>query len=416
MWSVLPASARTPVSASPRGAIVALACALIAASLVGIVVHARQLTRAERSLLLDDPASAGWRTTPHPLGRFDLRAGDVIRVTACSVSGADPLLRLDARSPSGQLVFGRYLIPALSDARRCVGLRWTAPRAASLDLSFDAAPATPLRRLSLHAGPLLRARFAWPLATLVLALALLVLAPSFTAEPSRPEGSLRASIFRPVADRPGALLALLGALVGCSVLLPVLVIRALPASAFATLLALLAQNAGFCLSAAWLLGGLDADGPPLREALGLGRTPPRWLLASAPVATALVGFAMATTLWITDTSESPVAREFASSPRCLVLLFTALLAPLSEELFYRGAAQRVLGRAGPAGAVLLQAMVFTALHAIQLKGALLGLCPIAAVALVNGWLRQVSGGLAAPWLVHTLYNGALIVTALRGAS
>ncbi len=365
---------------------------------------------------MSDPSSAEWRTTPHPLGRFDLRAGDVIRVTACSVSGADPLLRLDARSPAGQLVFDRPLTAALSDARRCVGFRWTAPRSTPLDLSFDAAPATPLRRLSLYAGPMLHARVVWPLAALVIALALLVLSPSFTAAPSRPDPSLRSSIFRPVADRPGAVLALLGALVGCSFFLPLLVVSALPASPFTVLAAQLAQSAGFCLSAAWLLGGLDADGPPLREALGLGRTSSRWLLAAVPIAAALVGFAMATSLWITDTSESPVAREFASSPRCLVLLFTALLAPLSEELFYRGAAQRVLGRAGPAVAVLLQALVFTSLHAIQLKGALLGLCPIAAVALVNGWLRHRSGGVAAPWLVHTLYNGALIITALRGSA
>ncbi len=413
---MLPASARAPVSAPPRGPFVALASALVVASLVGVAHHARELDRAERSLVMSDVSSAAWRTTPHALGRYDLRAGDVLRVTACSVTGGDPQLRLDARSPSGQLAFGRALTAAQSDARRCVGLRWTAPRGASLDLALVTAPAVPLRRFSLYAGPTLHARSVWPLAALALALAMLVLAPSFASAPPRPEPSLRASIFRPVADRPGAVFALLGALVGCSVFLPVLVIRALPASPVTMLLALLAQSAGFCLSAAWMLGGLDPDGPPLRDALGLGRTPSRWLLASVPIAAALVGFAMATSLWITDTSESPVAREFASSPRCLVLLFTALLAPLSEELFYRGAAQRVLGRAGPAGAVLLQALVFTALHAIQLKGALLGLCPIAAVALVNGWLRLASGGLSAPWLVHTLYNGALIVTALRGAS
>lgn len=416
MWPVLPASARAPVSASPRGALVALACALALASLLAVIRNVRALDRAERSVVASDVSTAGWRTTPHRLGRFDLRAGDVIRVTACPAGGGDPRVRIDARAPSGRVVLERPLTAALSDARRCVGFRWTAPSAVALDLALTAGGAAPLRRLSLYAGPALHASSTWPLAALLLALALLVLAPSLTAEPARPPPSLRATIFRPVADRPVAVLALFGALAVCSLVLPAMVLRSLPPSPVATLCALLAQNAGFCLSAAWMLGGLDPDGPPLREALGLGRTSPRWLAAAVPMAGALLALAVATGRWITDTSESPVARELASTPRALALLFTALLAPLSEELFYRGAALRVMRRAGAAGAVILQALVFTALHAPQLRGSLLGLCPIAAVALLNGWLRVASGGLAAPWLVHALYNGALIATALRAAS
>lgn len=415
MWPVSPASARAPVSASPRGALVALACALAAVSLLGVVRNVRSLDAAERSVASSDLTTAGWRTTPHRLGRFPMRPGDVMRVTACAAGGGDPRVRVEARSPDGRVSFGRPLTASLSDARRCVGFRWTAPSNVALDVALTGGGA-PLRRLSLHAGPPLRASSAWPLAALLVSIALLVLAPSLTAEPPRPPPSSRADIFRPVADRPGAFVALFASLAACSFLLPLAVLSLLPPSPVASLSALLAQNAGFCLAAAWMLGGLDPDGPPLREALGLGRASPRWLSTAAPLAGALVAFAVVTSRWLTDTSESPVARELASTPRALVLLYTALLAPLSEELFYRGAALRVMRGAGPAVAVILQSLVFTALHAPQLRGSPAGLGPIAAVALVNGWLRVTSGGLAAPWLVHALYNGALIAAALSAAS
>lgn len=406
------------MSASPRGALVALASALAAVALVGVVRNTRALSAAEHVVARTAVEAAGWRTTPHPLGRFTARRGDVMRVTACPTVDGDPGLRLVARGPAGRPLVDRALTAAASDARRCVGLRWTVPAAASFEVELvrnGDAPST-LRRLTLHLGPELRARDVWPLGALLLALAALVLAPSVTRDPPRAEPEPEASLFVPVADRPAAIVALFATLIGCSTVLPVLVLRSMAPSPVTTLAALAAQNLGFCLAAAWMLGGLDRDGPPLREALALHRVPPRWLLAAAPLAAALLALAMATNLWITDTSESPIAQELASTPTRLVLLFTALIAPLSEELFYRVAAMRVLRRAGAAGAVVLQAMVFTAMHALQLRGALWGLLPIASVALANGWLRRASGGAGAPWLVHTLYNGVLIGTALRGVS
>jgi membrane protease YdiL (CAAX protease family) len=62
--------------------------------------------------------------------------------------------------------------------------------------------------------------------------------------------------------------------------------------------------------------------------------------------------------------------------------------------------------------VALPALFFTAMHAMQLQGAWLGLVPIAAVGLVNGWLRWTTRGVVVPWAVHTLYNGALALAAL----
>ena len=71
--------------------------------------------------------------------------------------------------------------------------------------------------------------------------------------------------------------------------------------------------------AAWLLGGLSTDGPPLRTALGLDRAPARWLVAALPIALGLLLVALATSALIVDTSESSVAQDVASSPLRLVL-------------------------------------------------------------------------------------------------
>lgn len=413
MLPVLPASASAPLP--PRGLLVSLGLSLGMVSLLGVMQHARELAAAERSVVQTDVRADAWRETRRPIGAFTVRPGDVLRVTACPVAAGDPHLRLEVRTPSGDRVFARALTADASDARRCVGLRWAAPRAATVAVSLTSStPAPPpLRRLALFVGPELHPGVTWPWLALIASLALLVLAPSLSAPAPRRAPTLASLIYRPLADRPGAAAALAVAFVGAH-FLSVQVFRALGPSPIGILLGTAALHLGFGLSAAWLLGGLAADGPPLRAALGFDRTPGRWLALALPLALGLLLVALATSAWITDTSESPIAQSIASSPLRLVLLYTALLAPLSEELFYRGALLRVLGRLGPTRAVVLQAALFTLPHAPQLRGALWGLVPIAAVGLVNGWLRQASGGLAAPWLVHSIYNGLLIATAVFG--
>ena len=346
------------------------------------------------------------------LGVFTLRPGDVLRVTACPVAAGDPRLSLELRTPSGDLVSARPLTLAGSDARRCVGLRHTAPRAATFAVALTAPAAPPpLRRLALFVGPELHPGVTWPWLALAVALALLVLAPSVSGPAVRRAPTLGALIFRPIIDRPGAPAALVAAFVG-AVFLSGQVFRAFGATPAGTLLGGTTLHLGFALAAAWLLGGLAVDGPPLRAALGLDRAPGRWLAAAPPIALGLLAVALATSLWITDTSESSIAQDVASAPLRLALLYTALLAPLSEELFYRGAVTRLLERLGPRWAIVLQAAIFTLPHAPQLRGALWGLVPIATLGLTNGWLRRASGGLAAPWLVHSIYNATLIGSAL----
>lgn len=83
----------------------------------------------------------------------------------------------------------------------------------------------------------------------------------------------------------------------------------------------------------------------------------------------------------------------------------ALLAPVAEELLYRGFLLPSLSRAMPkAGAVLLSSAVFSATHfsardfpALLLLGCCLGIATVAD-----------DGNLAAPLGAHVLYNGLLL--------
>ena len=378
MPRVLSASVRAPVP--PRGLLVALGLSLVMVSLLGVLQNARQLSLAERAVVLTDMRANTPPGTRRHFGAFTVRPGDVLRLTACPVAAGDPHLRLEVRTPSGDSLFSAPLTAAGSDARRCVGLRWPVARFGTVGVSLIAPALPPLRRLALFVGPELHLAFTWPWAALVVGLALLVLAPSLSGPALRRAPTLAALIYRPIADRPGAPAALIAAFVG-SVFLSGQVFRAFASLPAGMLFGGTTLHLGFGLAAACLLGGLARDGVPLRTALGLERASHRWLLLSLPIALALLLLALSTSLWITDTSESSIAQDVASSPLRLVLLYTGLLAPLSEELFYRGAVTRVLERFGPRRAIFLQAMIFTLPHSLQLQGALWGLVPIAALGL-----------------------------------
>jgi membrane protease YdiL (CAAX protease family) len=121
----------------------------------------------------------------------------------------------------------------------------------------------------------------------------------------------------------------------------------------------------------------------------------------------LVGVALATTKLIRDVSQSPMGQLLQHVPARYAVGFGALLAPLTEELFFRGVLVKAFGKRSLTVGVIAGAVIFTLAHAVQLSGAWIGLVPIGSVALVNGWLRVKTGGITQPWLVHTVYNAAL---------
>lgn len=90
---------------------------------------------------------------------------------------------------------------------------------------------------------------------------------------------------------------------------------------------------------------------------------------------------------------------------CLVV--AVLLGPLAEELVFRGylygAAKQALG-AGKA--LLLTSALFGLIHGVQYA------VPIALLGLLFGWLRERSGGLAAPILAHVLHNSIVVAVVI----
>lgn len=92
---------------------------------------------------------------------------------------------------------------------------------------------------------------------------------------------------------------------------------------------------------------------------------------------------------------------------------TLVLAPFAEEVFYRGALLPFLVRGmGPRAGLLAQALVFGAIHFAQQPESLPLALPLAVVGWMTGWLYLRTGSLAAPIVLHAVFN-AVNFAALR---
>ena len=123
---------------------------------------------------------------------------------------------------------------------------------------------------------------------------------------------------------------------------------------------------------------------------------------------------------------SPLPPTGTSAGLLLNLLTGALIAPVYEELFFRGFALTAWRRTGSAGrAVLRSAVLFAAVHAIDQSGATFGeaagIAIVAAgarfpVALALGFLFERRRSLWAAIGLHATFNGLLIIIAERALS
>ncbi len=86
----------------------------------------------------------------------------------------------------------------------------------------------------------------------------------------------------------------------------------------------------------------------------------------------------------------------------LVILTAAVLAPIAEEMFFRGILQTRFFNAlhSRRGAVIATALCFAIMHGDQPAAVL----PIAVLGIILGVLYEMTGSLLAPILVHTLFN------------
>ena len=91
------------------------------------------------------------------------------------------------------------------------------------------------------------------------------------------------------------------------------------------------------------------------------------------------------------------------------LVFSALIVPLCEELFFRGYLQGALSRYGAVRACVAVALLFAVAHGLSMN-----LLCYALLGLMLGALTLRTGSVLAPLLVHMAYNAALALLAACG--
>jgi membrane protease YdiL (CAAX protease family) len=150
---------------------------------------------------------------------------------------------------------------------------------------------------------------------------------------------------------------------------------------------------------------------------GLGLSPRHWIcdlgraiigyLAVLPVCIALVVlFTYLFELYNLTPQTHPVLKymhAFSPSWRVLAVIEAVVLAPLAEEMFFRGIVQSFFRRAfhSPRLAILLASAIFAVVHHGSEPQALPSLF---ALALVLGYNYERTGRLISPILIHAIFN------------
>jgi len=95
----------------------------------------------------------------------------------------------------------------------------------------------------------------------------------------------------------------------------------------------------------------------------------------------------------------------SAAVRVAISLMAVLVAPLTEEFFFRGLVQGVVRRCWGRGlAILVGALIFALLHAN-----LYALPELLALGIVLGWTYERTRSLVAPVMVHCLHNGMVLL-------
>ena len=134
-----------------------------------------------------------------------------------------------------------------------------------------------------------------------------------------------------------------------------------------------------------------------------------FLLVWVPVAYLLVP-------WVWEHAGWPMAPqphlEYLAGPltfgwALVTVSAVCLVGPLFEEVVFRGYLQTGLaGLYGPRAAVFWSGLVFGLIH---VGAGFHVLLPLAMIGWLLGWLRERSGGLLAPLVVHVLHNSLTVV-------
>jgi membrane protease YdiL (CAAX protease family) len=152
--------------------------------------------------------------------------------------------------------------------------------------------------------------------------------------------------------------------------------------------------------------------PDLFDALGLRRFAGRWVAIAigVVVAVAVLTFALAALGanageeqgYLPDTWRPERAGAIAANAFVAVLV-----APLVEELFYRGLGVSALSLFGSWAAIVVSGLAFGLAH-----GLVLGLAPLVLFGVGLAWVRLRSGSIWPGFVAHALYNGSVLALGL----
>ena len=105
-----------------------------------------------------------------------------------------------------------------------------------------------------------------------------------------------------------------------------------------------------------------------------------------------------------------MARFLLDLPTVVTLLVTVVMAPICEEVFFRGAVLRGIRSSwGTAAGLLLSSALFAAWHQLPPR-----MIVTFFMGLWLGWLAVASGGLAAPVIAHAFNNAVIIALLVAG--
>jgi uncharacterized protein len=152
-------------------------------------------------------------------------------------------------------------------------------------------------------------------------------------------------------------------------------------------------------------------GKPVFASLGWRRT--RFNLGIAVLGGAVLAFAISGLAALLHTPQVPSPLDrFLKSPVDLAL-FAALavtLAPLFEELFFRGFLQPLLSRTfGMVAGILITALVFGLLHAPEYAWAWQYVVAVSLAGAVFGWVRARTNSIIPSTLMHACYNLVFVI-------
>lgn len=147
-------------------------------------------------------------------------------------------------------------------------------------------------------------------------------------------------------------------------------------------------------------------GRPLRALPGFGRAAPRTHVTGALAGLALYGVNVAFTAVVDVGIERTELFHAVSSTVDLAVLAlpVVVLAPLFEEILFRGLFFGALAKHGERAAIVGSALVFAAVHLLTYAEAPLALVPVFVVGLANGVLRARTGSIDPGITSHAVFN------------